>query len=412
MRVPLLLFLLISSVSWAQPLPLWKPVLGYTPDLSPAAYKAFASWKQLATKARLNPSESLQLEEINGKYHFHQSKEDLESIVGAGCSWYCAGGPYAISASSELGPRATNTYYANNAHDLSLQGAWVEAAPGPGVGEWIEYRFSHDSPRLTEIKIFNGFTRSERAWQENGRVKRLKLYVNNTPTALLQLEDSRAEQRFTLPDIWGHMPEGEEMVLRFEIAEVYPGSKTDDTVITEIYFDGTEVHCFARGSLVSMADGSQKPIEQLAAGDQVLAYGSTAGEATAAAVEGVVSVTHCKLIRLTFEDGTEITATPDHPFVLAGGRWASYDPAKSRRYTGYESLFRRIQLGDLFRLADAKDVDRVSRLLKIEELHQAQPTYTITRLSGSARAYVVNGLLVGTEELPGDAPTARNVLTE
>jgi hypothetical protein len=404
MRVLLLLFLLISTLSSAQQLPQWKPVLGYTPDLSPAAYKAFASWKQLATKARLSATESLELEEINGKYHFTHSREDLESLVGAGCSWYCAGGPYAVTASSELGPQATNSFYANNAHDLSLVGAWVEAAPGNGVGEWLEYRFAHDSPRLTEIKIYNGNIKSEKAWQEMGRVKRLKLYVNGNPTAMLLLEDSRAEQRFSLPAIWGHMPAGQDMVLRFEIAEVYAGSRYDDTVITEIFFDGTPVHCFAAGSQVSMADGSTKAIETLRAGEQVLAYAAIGGEAGSAQVQGVVRVVHCEFIRLTFENGTVITATPDHPFVLAGGRWASYDPAKSRRYTGYEGLFRRFQLGDVFRISDAQDANAVSRLIKLEELHQTQPTYTITSLSDGGRAFVVNGLLVGTEDLPGDAP--------
>lgn len=412
MRVLLFLFLLISGFSVAQPLPLWKPVLGHLPDLSPAAYKAFARWGQLSAKASLSVPEIQELEEIKGKYHFQESKEDLESIVGAGCSWYCTGGPYAISASSELGPKATNTYYANNAHDLSFTGAWVEAAPGDGIGEWLEYRFSHDSPRISEIKVYNGYTKSEKAWQENGRVRRLRLYVDGVPTAMLELEDSRAEQRFALPELLGHAPEEQDLVLRFEIVEVYKGSKSNDTVLTEIFFDGVEVNCFAKGSMVSMADGSTKPIELLAAGDQVLAYGTTAGEASVAEVQGMVSVSHCKMVRFTFENGAVITATPDHPFVLAGGRWAAYEPAKARRYLGHEVLYRKIQLGELFRLSNAADAQAVSKLVKIEELHQAQPTYTITRLSGGATAYVVNGLLVGTEELPGDAPIPKNALTE
>jgi hypothetical protein len=30
--------------------------------------------------------------------------------------------------------------------------------------------------------------------------------------------------------------------LKFEILEVYPGSSCDDTVISELYFDGVDVH--------------------------------------------------------------------------------------------------------------------------------------------------------------------------
>jgi hypothetical protein len=32
------------------------------------------------------------------------------------------------------------------------------------------------------------------------------------------------------------------MDLSFTILEVYPGERFDDTVITEIWFDGTDVH--------------------------------------------------------------------------------------------------------------------------------------------------------------------------
>jgi len=32
------------------------------------------------------------------------------------------------------------------------------------------------------------------------------------------------------------------LILKFEILEVYKGSKYNDTAITEIYFDGIDVH--------------------------------------------------------------------------------------------------------------------------------------------------------------------------
>ena len=32
------------------------------------------------------------------------------------------------------------------------------------------------------------------------------------------------------------------VICKFEILEVYPGSKHDDTVIAELYFDGIDVH--------------------------------------------------------------------------------------------------------------------------------------------------------------------------
>jgi len=66
---------------------------------------------------------------------------------------------------------------------------------------------------------------------------------------MLNLEDTRAEQSFTFEPI-GNADRADMKVLkalpkwtiRFEIVEVYMGDKYDDTAITEIYFDGIDIH--------------------------------------------------------------------------------------------------------------------------------------------------------------------------
>ncbi len=57
----------------------------------------------------------------------------------------------------------------------------------------------------------------------------------------LDLNDSRNIQEFNF-DPLGRNKDGTDLVLRFEILEVYKGTKYDDTAITEIYFDGIDVH--------------------------------------------------------------------------------------------------------------------------------------------------------------------------
>lgn len=58
---------------------------------------------------------------------------------------------------------------------------------------------------------------------------------------LLRKEDSRTDQVFDL-GILGRRLHGMDLILRFEIMEVYHGKKYKDTAITEIYFDGIDVH--------------------------------------------------------------------------------------------------------------------------------------------------------------------------
>ena len=68
--------------------------------------------------------------------------------------------------------------------------------------------------------------------------------------------------------------------------------------------------CFPAGTLVTMADGTQRPIEKVKVSDKVYT-------ATASMVQNVYDVMATSVVghltRLTFEDGTTITATPDHP---------------------------------------------------------------------------------------------------
>ncbi|NNM15522.1 MAG: hypothetical protein HKO56_02600, partial [Bacteroidia bacterium] len=170
------------------------------------------------------------------------------SINGIGCSWYCGGGQDSLSASSVLLPNKSNTYAASNAHDLSYKTAWVEGADGYGIGEYLIYHVQPTNPRITEIIVVNGYVKSEQAWKENSRVKKLLMSVDDKAYAYINLEDSMAEQHFKIkplgndPKDWDEMEKLPVWTMKFEITEVYPGDKYEDTAITEIYFDGIDVH--------------------------------------------------------------------------------------------------------------------------------------------------------------------------
>jgi hypothetical protein len=62
------------------------------------------------------------------------------------------------------------------------------------------------------------------------------MYVNNKPYAILELEDTSAQQIFTIEPLRSNNKD--DLILRFEIIDVYKGIKYDDTVITELYFSG------------------------------------------------------------------------------------------------------------------------------------------------------------------------------
>ena len=251
--LPFLLLVLLGSPSLGQEqaLPQLSPKMGRSLDFGPEAQQ---EWKKNeAMMTALNKGDKswddLNQEDMRLLEKFGETRSSLYEAVGEECSWYCGGSVNQIVASSFLADQGKNSYSPVNAHDLSFETAWVEGVAGHGIGEYLRYTFKPETPRITEIKIANGYVKSPAAWKANSRVKKLKVLVNNKPYAILLLEDSMQEQIFEVEPI-GYGDRKNFLLLKrrpahtitFEIMEVYPGSKYQDTVISEIFFEGIDVH--------------------------------------------------------------------------------------------------------------------------------------------------------------------------
>ncbi len=320
--------------------------------------------------------------------------------VSLGCSWYCGGGPDTVYASSQLASQSGISYDGVNAHDLDYRTAWVEGVPGYGVGESVTYHFSPTSPRITKIIVVNGYVKSEKAWRENSRVKKLKVYFRDKPIAILNLKDNRNEQKFTFSPIgnqnrddWDSLMTQPDWTLRFEIMEVYKGEKFDETAISEIFFEGVDVHCFGAGTKITMADGSMQNIETLQAGDKVLTYDAQQQKLVPVAVTKLIATHHSNMLRLTLED-REVIVTDDHPFLTANCQWASVNPARSNANYMQGSPVASLRMGSQIFIPAEK---RFSAIRRIERIPGSQPAYTIELSHGDS--FVANGLLVKTEEV-------------
>lgn len=236
----LLLALFYPALTLAQ-VPTLDPeaVLNF-PDLRPESLEAFAIKKARYDFLSQSDVPYSDLSEADQEI-IHSS--ELEMIAGpfgtdrAGCSWYCAGGTDTLTASSFLPESRVSNYFPSNAHDKYLQTAWVEGKEGYGIGEEIHIAFELGA-RLawTHIIVYNGYCKSEKAWNDNSRVKRALLLVDGEPLAEIRLQDTYKGQRFSLGSFPG------KSVLTLRILEVYPGDKYADTAISEINFDGTGDH--------------------------------------------------------------------------------------------------------------------------------------------------------------------------
>jgi hypothetical protein len=249
-----IIFTFYSLIVCSQTFKEMTPILGYFVDKSSQGEIDFIKQLEQCEKFWLAHPDNFDESKFTAeeKKLYELCSTDIEGywdIIGVGCSWYCGGGQDTNSASSSLKPFEGIDYSANNIHDLNYNTAWIEGVSGYGIGEFITYHFPPENPRITEIIIVNGFVKSEKSWKDNSRVKKLKMYIDDKPFAILNLADSRQEQHFKFEPLgysdrqdWEELQKKPWWTIKFEILDVYKGDKYDDTAITEIYFDGIDVH--------------------------------------------------------------------------------------------------------------------------------------------------------------------------
>ncbi len=191
-------------------------------------------------KIKLTPDESAFLETIGGE------SAELDVFIekglyyyvgpGYGCCYYENGGPDSIWCSSS----SSETLKADNISEESLDLAWAEGKEGSGVGEWIAFRMIENAWPMEKLIIYNGYQKDIGLWKRNNRVRHLKLYVDGKPAAILNLEDVTNGQEFDVSS-WFKQRE-KPYFIKLEILSIYKGEKHDDTVISEIIFDGPSKH--------------------------------------------------------------------------------------------------------------------------------------------------------------------------
>lgn len=115
--------------------------------------------------------------------------------------------------------------------DLIMDGdtttAWVEGVDGNGEGESITFTFG-DLYAVSDIKIWNGYQKSEDLYYKNARPAELELEFLDGSTERISLQDtSSGFQEFALER---HVTS----YVKVKIISTYEGSKYEDTVISEI----------------------------------------------------------------------------------------------------------------------------------------------------------------------------------
>lgn len=164
-----------------------------------------------------------------------KSKIDQDSPDG----WVlgeCSEGTSNTKASSYLTSQGISHYKAENLTDDDPTTAWVEGKADYGIGEFVEFMaFPYAS-----WCVVNGYQKDKITWENNSRVRKLRIFIEGKPACEVMLEDKMGIQTFQLPENVKIAPEkiSTGTKIKMVILEVYEGKKFKDTAISEIFFQG------------------------------------------------------------------------------------------------------------------------------------------------------------------------------
>jgi len=190
------------------------------------------------------------------------SHREMATWNSVGPSW--GRYPVDVIASSVLEPQDGHTYSASNLTDGDPATAWCEGSEGLGVGDYVELSFRAPDPsremmcHLQGFAIVPGYAADQRRYSTNGRPLAIEMADCSDPSVaqMFRFEDERHERWDTsatlleqifggrgeaawplwqelMPMFWPSSPVTE-ACLRFTIREVAPGSRFEDTCLSEL----------------------------------------------------------------------------------------------------------------------------------------------------------------------------------
>lgn len=156
-------------------------------------------------------------------------------------NWYCWRPDYSVCCNSCLKQNSNENFEGANADDKNLKTAWIAPFDKNGIKPKIEFSFSGKVPYITDVFIFNGHVRDKKSWERYGRARKILVKYEDSPIAVLVLENSRAFQKFNLGKLGHYTTESHpDWTLSFEIIDIFDAQEKATVALTEIFFEGQD----------------------------------------------------------------------------------------------------------------------------------------------------------------------------
>ena len=136
---------------------------------------------------------------------------------------------------------------------------------------------------------------------------------------------------------------------------------------THISGDNNDPSCFVAGTMISLANGDYKNIEDVQAGEEVMSYNESTGEHETATVGDIKVREVDSIIRLVFANGNIIKTTEEHPFYV-NGEWVKANE---------------LRITDVAKSLDGSEV----AITGIEHITEPHTVYNLLDVSGNSNFY-------------------------
>jgi len=152
--------------------------------------------------------------------------------------------------------------------------------------------------------------------------------------------------------------------------------------------------CFGRGTPVTMADGSSKPIEKIIPGDRILSVNTAELSVEEDIVERADSAMHNNFVKIIFDDLTVNINTDDHPYYVKGKGWCSVNPELTFRK--YKMHVGSLKPGDdCYKVLNGRIIN--VKISTIQLVPGRQPGFSIIKLKKNG-SFFAGAKLVSVEE--------------
>jgi hypothetical protein len=154
--------------------------------------------------------------------------------------------------------------------------------------------------------------------------------------------------------------------------------------------------CFTGNMLVLMADGTEKAIADIFAGEIVMSLNTETNQLVSARVHDIMVPRICNIYEIKLSNGKTVETTSEHPFRTADGRWANIDPAATYQPASggknvkpnVGSQLQQLQEGMLLR-----GIEGNAKITKIIDTRRIETVYHLSRV-GSHHNFFVEGMCV------------------